>query len=323
MGKKIWLGFDLGGTKMMATVYDHKFEKVLSVREKIKRSSENFGQENISGFISRLLSEAKLDSSDLAGIGVACAGTIELDKGIILEAPNLGWKNVPLRKHLSGIFKCPVTLANDVDAGTYGEYRMGAGKDSRCVLGVFPGTGIGGACVYNGKLMRGKTGSCLEVGHVQVSPDGPICGCGRIGCIEAIASRLAISAQVAMAAFRGQAPYIMEKAGTDLGKIRSKVLAKAIENGDNQVEKILRHSARLLGKAIASMVNVLAPDSVVLGGGLVEALPDLFQKEVSETVSVEAMDAFSGKTEITIAKLGDDATALGAALLIEDQVSNG
>ena len=128
---------------------------------------------------------------------------------------------------------CPVVLLNDVDAGVYAEYCRGSARSSRCTLGVFPGTGIGGGCVYEGQILRGAVSSCMEIGHVQMLPDGPLCGCGQNGCLEALASRLAISAAAAQAAYRGQAPNLRRLAGTKLSNIRSGVLAKAIRAGDS------------------------------------------------------------------------------------------
>ena len=168
----------------------------------------------------------------LAGIGVGCPGNIDLEKGVVIDAANLSWKNFQIREALEEEFKCPAVVLNDVDAGVYGEYRFGAGKAARCLVGVFPGTGIGGGCVYEGKVLRGKNISCFEIGHMQINPNGLPCGCGRIGCLETEASRLAISAAAAAAAFRGEAPHLLAAAGTDLANIRSGVLAEAIQAGD-------------------------------------------------------------------------------------------
>ncbi|MBF0500955.1 MAG: ROK family protein [Candidatus Riflebacteria bacterium] len=302
---------------MMVALFDADFKILASHREKLKsRSGPKTGIEQLTEAISQTLADAAVKPEQLAGIGLGCPGQVDLDKGVIIEAPNLGWRDVPLKQLLEKIFNCPVVITNDVDAGTYGEYIFGAGKGGRCVLGVFPGTGIGGACVYDGHLIRGKSGSCLEIGHIQVQSDGPLCGCGRRGCIEAIASRLAISAQIAMAAFRGSAPHLLEEAGLDLREIRSKTIVRSIEAGDAVVEKIVRDAARKLGNAIASVVNLLAPDIVVLGGGLVEALPKLYQKEVGDAIKSEAMKAFTAELRIEVAKLGDNAGVLGAAALI-------
>ena len=317
MGKSdspCWLGFDLGGTKMMAAVLDKDFRIVGSHRVKTKGlegAKEVLGR--IVETIEEALREAKVQAEELGGIGVGCPGPLDLDQGIILHAPNLGWHNVALKETLEKKFKCPAVIANDVDTGTYGEYRFGAARKARCAVGVFPGTGIGGACIYKGRIFRGKTSSCMEIGHIKVEREGRLCGCGQRGCLETVASRLAISAEAAMAVYRGEAPHLHDIAGTDISDIKSGALAKAIKAGDAVIERIVRRAARHLGTAIASVVNLLAPDVVVLGGGLVEAMPDLFLKEIEKAVEDEAMKSFTRSLKIVAAELGDNAAVMGAA----------
>ena len=314
--KRYWLGFDLGGTKMYGVLFDHKFNVVASDRKKTRGEQGAGGSiDRMIEIINKVLEEARIDRSRLGGIGMGTPGPLDLNKGVVLEAPNLGWRNVELKEIFEKKFKCPVAVANDVDAGTYGEYRFGAGQKARCVVGVFPGTGIGGGCVYEGKVLRGKTGSCMEIGHLLVQPNGRLCGCGRRGCLETVASRLAISAECATAAFRGEAPVLLKLAGTDLANIRSGTLAEAIQKGDKVVEKIVRNAAKQIGVAIGSVVNLLAPDVVVLGGGLVEAMKGLFLEEARAAFAKRAMNSFLKSTEIVAAKLDDNATALGAAAL--------
>ncbi len=314
--KTHWLGFDLGGTKMMAAVFDRDFRLVASSRAKTKGAEgSDEVMERVRNTICEALKEAGLEPQNLAAIGVGFPGPLDLDNGVILHAPNLSWHDVPLKQILERKFKCPAVIANDVDAGTYGEYRFGAARGARCVLGVFPGTGIGGACVYEGKIIRGRTGSCMEIGHFRVQPEGRLCGCGQRGCLETVASRLAISTEAAGAAYRGEAPALLGLAGTDVSQIKSGTLAKAIKAGDLAVETIVRNAARLLGSAVANVVNLLAPDLVVMGGGLVEALPDIFLGEVRKVVCGQAMEAFTRDLTIAAAELGDNATVFGAAAL--------
>ena len=320
---RMWIGFDLGGTKMNAMLFDGAFE-VRGRRRKKSRGSEGVdsGVERIIAGITKLLEESQSTKEQLGGIGIGCPGPLDLEEGIILEAPNLGWKNVPLKKSLEKEFGCPVFVCNDVDAGVYGEYRFGAAEGARTALGVFPGTGIGGAMIYEGQIFRGKKGSCLEIGHVPVMPDGPFCGCGRRGCLETIASRLAMSAEIAKAAYRGQAPYILRVAGTDLANIRSGTIKEAIEAGDKIVEEIIRDGARQLGIVLAGTVNLLAPDVIVLGGGLVEALPRLFLEEVGKAVADRVMPSYLRTYELKVAKLGDDAGAMGAAAWAKHRIDD-
>jgi glucokinase len=316
-----WVGFDLGGTKMMAVVFDQQFRSLGRKRRRTKGfEGSKVGLERMLQTIHQALEEAKLTPDQISGVGVGCPGTVDLDDGVILEAANLGWKNVKLKEYLEKELGCPAVIANDVDAGVYGEYRFGAAKSARCVIGVFPGTGIGGGCVYEGRILRGKKHSCMEIGHIEVVPNGALCGCGRRGCLETEASRLAISAEIAKAAYRGESPHILDKVGTDIAEIRSSTLAEAIKSGDAIVEKIIRRACGHLGVAVANLVTLLAPDTVVLGGGLVEAMPDLFVDAVSSAARERVMPSMVKSFKVVAAKLGDDAGAMGAAAWVERHV---
>ena len=312
--KKYTVGFDLGGTKMLAKVFDENFQPIAQGRKKTKgHAGAERGMERVVELIETVLSEARISTGDLAAIGVGCPGPLDLDRGLVLEMPNLGWKHTPVKQMLEEAFHCPAVIVNDVDGGVYGEYRFGAAQAARCVVGCFPGTGIGGGCVYEGHILRGRTGSCLEIGHIPVVSGGPLCGCGNRGCLEAVASRLALSAAAATAAYRGQAPQLMAATGTDLTKIRSSALATAVSAGDTAVEQIIRDAVRHIGRALAGVVNLLAPDVIVLGGGLVEAMPKLFCTEMGDAIREHVMPSFRPSLEVVAAKLGDDATATGAA----------
>ncbi|MBD3343676.1 MAG: ROK family protein [Chitinivibrionales bacterium] len=309
-----WVGFDLGATKMLATLYNSDLTLLGRARKKTKaHEGPKSGLNRITSLISSLLDDAKVKAKDLSGIGIGIPGLLELDKGIVNSAPNLGWNKVRIREALEDAFGCPVVVINDVDAGIYGEFSMGAGKKARCVIGVFPGTGIGGGCIYEGKIIRGKKNSCLEIGHLQVMSQGPLCGCGQRGCLEAVASRLTISAEAAKAAYRGEAPHLMEIAGTDLSNIRSGALAASINGGDQSIERIVREAASWIGIGVANVVNLLAPDIIVLGGGLVEAMPDIFQEAVEETARERVMASFKNTFKVVVSQLGDYATVAGAA----------
>jgi glucokinase len=188
------------------------------------------------------------------------------------------------------------------------------------VLGVFPGTGVGGGCVYDGQIIHGKNSSCLEIGHFQVTSNGRLCGCGRRGCLETETSRLAIASEAAVAAYRGEAPYLHSVAGSDLSLIRSSVLADAIKNGDEAIRKIVIHAAERLGVAIGATVHLVAPDIVVLGGGLVEAMPELFVKHVRSSANAAVMPSFVDSFRVEVAQLGDDATVLGSAAWVSHRI---
>lgn len=318
---KIWIGFDLGGTKMLAAAFTNDFK---CLAQELVKTHANEGAEaglnRIVRLIQTVIKKAGLAPTDVSGIGVGSPGPMDLNKGIILDSPNLGWKNFPLKSHLEQTFGRPVVVLNDVDAGVYGEYRFGAGKNARCVLGVFPGTGVGGGCVYEGEIIRGKMHSCIEIGHWKVLPNGPRCGCGGQGCLEILASRLAVSAACAAAAHRGQAPHLLKLAGMDLSNIRGTTLAESIRAGDKAVEQIVKDAARWIGVAVANAVNLLAPDVVILGGGLVEAMPTLYVREVKAAANAHTMPSFANSFKVVTAKLGDNAGITGAAAWAQKKI---
>ena len=317
-----WIGFDLGGTKMLAEVYDANLKALGSDRKKTKgREGMSTGLKRIVATIETALEEAKVSADQIAGIGIGCPGPLDLKQGVVLEAPNLGWKNVPIKKTLESHFECPAIVANDVDAGTYGEYEMGAGRKARCVVGIFPGTGIGGGCVYEGKLLQGGNCSCMEIGHIPIVADGPLDGAGNRGSLESLASRLAISGAAAQAAFRGQAAWLLENCGTSVGEIRSGSLANAIKNGDRVVAEIVEQAAEHLALGVVTVVHLLAPDVIVLGGGLVEAMPDLYLGTVRKVFRRRVLPAYRDLVQIVPAQLGDKATAKGAAAWARNRIT--
>ncbi len=314
VGQDVWVGFDLGGTKMLAQAYNAGFQVIGKDRRKTKAADKaESGLDRVITTIRACLENGNVDVSRLAGIGIGCPGPVDMDRGIVLNPPNLGWDDVNVRKRLVAEFHCPVAVINDVDAGVYGEYRFGAAQGARCVVGVFPGTGIGGGCIYNGEILRGRGSSCLEIGHIPILPNGPLCGCGQRGCLEAVASRTAIAAQAARAVLRGDAPALARKVGADISQIRSGDLAESIREGDHAVEEIAYDAARAIGTGIAAIVNLLCPDIVVMGGGLVEAMPDIFVDYSMKVARKSVMPAYRRAFTMVAAKLQDDAGAIGAA----------
>ena len=319
---KHWMGFDLGGTKMLAQVYDDKWNVIAKERKRTKPgTSERAGVDRILETIQEALKKAELTPERLKGIGIGCPGPIDMDNGILLDLPNLGWEAVPLREQISKALGIPVAVLNDVDAGTYAEYRMGAAQGVRSAIGIFAGTGIGGGCIYQGEILRGTKVSAFEIGHIQVMSNGPRCGCGQRGCLESVASRLAIAAQAARTAYRGDAPHLLEHSGVDLSKIRSGALSTSIAQGDKAIQDIIVEASRYIGIAVATAVNLMAPECIVLGGGLVEAMPDLFVPNVLRSANKRVMPAYRDSFQVVQAALEDDAGVLGAALWAEHRLA--
>lgn len=319
--EKYWMGFDLGGTKMLAQIYDEQWSTIAREKKRTKPgTTERQGVDRIIETIQVALKKAELTPDQLHGVGIGCPGPIDMDNGVLMDLPNLGWEAVPLRDRVSKALGCPVEILNDVDAGTYAEFRVGAAQGTRSAIGVFAGTGIGGGCIYQGEILRGAKISAFEIGHIQVMSNGPKCGCGQRGCLESVASRLAIAAQAARTAYRGDAPHLLETAGVDLSKIRSGALSSSIAAGDEAIREIIVEAARYIGIAIATAVNLIGPEIVVLGGGLVEAMPELFVDNVFRSANKRVMPAYRDTFKVLPAALEDDAGVLGAALWAEHQI---
>jgi glucokinase len=311
---KYWVGFDLGGTKMHCALFDEKLQKVGHRKRRTRQDlGVEGGLERIAETILRLTDELGIQPSQIAGIGIGCPGPVEWDKGLVRVAVNLGWENVKVGSFMEKRFNCPVAVLNDVDAGVYGEHIAGAGKGSRSTVGIFPGTGIGGGCVYDGQILRGKKLSCMEIGHIKISGSGRTGGSCMPGTLEAEASRLAIAAEVAKLAYRGEAPNLYAAVGCDLGSIRSKVIFEAIAAGDVEVEKVFLAACETIGQAIANIVLLICPDCVVLGGGLVDAMPDRYLKYITAVAQESVFECYRDQFDVRVAKLGDDAGAVGCA----------
>ncbi len=317
--KKFWIGFDLGGTKMLACVLNEKF-KIVATAKKSTNGTDGAvkGLKRVIGAIKEAIESAGYDKRGLQGIGIGCPGLVNPAKGVLLDAPNLGWRHVNLRRALHDAFGCPVAVLNDVDAGTYGEFVLGAGRGARSLLGVFPGTGLGSGFVYNGQLVRGKSISCMELGNIYLP--GTSVGSSLFGAVtlEDLTSRLALAAAGSVACFRGQAPDLAQQTAGNLREMRSKVLASSYRAGDEATIIALRNSIRFLGMGVAIVVNLLAPDHIVLGGGLTEELRSLYLNLLQEEVERYTMPDLVHGLKFTFAKLGSNAVATGAAAYLRD-----
>lgn len=319
--RDIWIGFDLGGTKMLTVAYGPDWKVIGRKRRKTRGGEKgDSGIDRVGATIDRLLEECELSKDRIAGIGIGCPGPIDLKKGKVTLAPNLGWDDVDVGDYLKKRFGCPAVVINDVDAGVFGEYSFGAAKGARCAVGIFPGTGVGGGCVYEGRIFVGGGISCMEIGHTRISSGTRVTGHKLTGTVEAEASRLAIAAEASKAAYRGDAPNLFKKAGTNIAEIRSGALAESIEKGDKAIEDLVVSAAESIGIAVVNIVHLLAPDKIVLGGGMVEAMEDLFVGTVTKTARKYVFDAYKERFEVVAAKLGDDAGVLGAAAWAKQEI---
>lgn len=317
MGKKspsYTLGIDVGGTKILGVLLDERFRVETSVKLKTKpEKGETHFMDSLDECVERLLSESDTARNEVMGLGIGCPGFINPDKGVVVASANIPFlKNYPLAAAVQRRVKLRAVVGNDVQTGLFGEHQLGAARGLQHVIGIFLGTGIGGSIIINGQTYTGASGAAGEVGHVLFDEHGPLCGCGKNGCVEAFAGRLAIAAEAAVAATRNRAPYLASLNGTDVKLLKSGFLAKAAAR-DRVIADIIRRKARVVGTLMANLVNILNPEMIILGGGLVEAMPRLIVPEAERTMRQLAIVASARHVRVTAAKLGDYAVAMGAA----------
>ncbi len=315
------LGIDLGGTKTLAAVIDITTGEVVASARKRTRAER--GQDFVSQRTIELATAAITDAhlpegTEILAIGVGAAGQIDRKNGVVVDAPNLGVHDMQLGTILGNQFGKPVYVGNDVEVAAQGEYLFGAGKGYNNFVCMFVGTGIGSGIVQNGKMYNGLSGTAGEVGHMTLVADGRICGCGSRGCLEAYASRTAITKSIMAEIHHGRASMLSDDALKQLKEgdtiIRSGILANAIQQKDELVIEMVTEAANYLGYGIASVLNFYNPDAVILGGGVIEAI-DLLYETAVHRARTTALTAPAKKTPILRVKLGDFSGVVGAACL--------
>jgi glucokinase len=324
-GDKPVVGTDLGGTKILAGVVDQN-GKILGMAKRPTKADE--GVEEVVSRISKTIldavSDAKLDKSDIAAVCVVAPGPCNPEQGIVWSAPNLpGWEEVHLPELIKARLDLPVFLENDVNLGTFGEFVLGAGKGYQDLVGIFVGTGIGGGLVLDGKLRQGFRCSAAEIGHMVILADGPVCGCGKRGCAEALASRTAIERDIWAGIKAGRESLIPEIMKRERRvQIPSGALAEAYRAGDPLVTEVLSKAQFYLGILVATCVNLIDPEAVILGGGVVEALGGEFLEPIRRVAYQYFMNQRDARrVNILQAKLGDNAALLGAAMFARQKVA--
>ncbi len=315
------LGIDLGGTKTLAAVIDITSGEVIASARKRTRAErgQDFVEQRTTELATAALDGAKLtDNGSLVAIGVGAAGQIDRKNGIVVDAPNLGVQNMRLGDVLGKKFGIPVGVGNDVEVAALGEYLYGAGQSFDNFICVFVGTGIGSGIVQNGHVYTGLSGTAGEIGHMTIDAGGRICGCGSRGCLEAYASRTAITKAIMAEIHHGRSSVLSEDATLQLKEgetiIRSGLLARAIAEKDALTIEIVTEAADYLGYGLASVMNFYNPQAIILGGGVIEAIDLLFDRAV-ERARNTALAAPAQKTKILRSKLGDFSGVVGAACL--------
>jgi glucokinase len=315
-------GIDLGGTKIQTVVVDAGNNVLGQSR---RPTPTEGGPEDVANEMVAALEEAVdgagIKVGDLGGVGLGSPGDADEKTGVVSDARNLpGWRGpFPLGEHLSAQFGVPVKVGNDVQVAVQGEFELGAAREFDTILGVWWGTGVGGGLILDGKPWLGR-GAAAEIGHVVVKMGGARCTCGRKGCMEAYAGRMAMEIKARKEVERGAKTdlfKLMEEHGRD--RLTSGIWERALQHGDDLATKLMDRAVKALGAGVASCVNVIDPEAVIIGGGLGSRMGERYVRRIAARMHPHLFTD-DRPPEIRLAGLGDLGGAIGAALLVSTPV---
>ena len=311
------VGIDIGGTKLATVVADVSGKIISKVREPTRADKgPEYALQLLIDMVYRTIVQAQLEMKDISAIGVSCGGPLDTKTGIVYSPPNLpGWEAFPLKDRLENEFSKLVTVENDANACALAEYRFGGGNGYESVLYMTMSTGIGGGIVINGQIYHGVNDSAGEVGHQILLPDGPLCGCGKRGCLESLCSGPAIARRAKDAIQTASRSVILRLADGDIDAVKSEHVLDAARKGDTLALKLIDETAYYMGWGIANLVNILNPDIVLLGT-IAIAAGDLLLEPIRKTVSSLAMTRPAEAVTIMPAQLGDSLGDLAAVSLV-------
>lgn len=314
---KYYIGCDLGGTNLRAAIVDVDSGKVLNQLSIATLAREGHGavMARMAGLFLQVIQETGLQKESIGGIGIGVPGMLDLKKGETLFLPNLSgtWPHVPLVATISNLMGLPTAILNDARSITLGEWRFGAGKGLDTLAVFTLGTGIGGGLVVDGRLHQGSGGTAGELGHMTIDHNGPRCGCGNYGCLEVFASGPAIRVMGIKAVAQGLTTQIAELCENDLNQITPRMIAKAAEAGDQIALGIYNQAGFYLGVAASSICAAIAPQRIILSGGVSRAgrlLLDPITRTMRERTHIMDVD----QVEVVQGELGDNAGVIGASV---------
>ncbi|MCR5618400.1 MAG: ROK family protein [Clostridiales bacterium] len=316
--EKYSICLDIGGTKILGAIFDSKKEIVFRLKKKTKSggdSSKNI-EEVIISVVDELITKSKIDFKDVKAIAAGAPGVIDQQNGIVLFSPNLPWRDYDIRTPLEDRFGVPFFIGNDVNVGVLGEHRYGVAQGLDHVVGLFVGTGMGGGLILDGKLYTGHLFKGAEFGHMILNDEGPRCNCGQRGCLEAFSSKQGMSDYIRQQVMRGRTTS-MEQAVKD-GVFKSKILKNSLAEGDAVAIEAVDRACHYLAVASGNLVNTFSPQMVVYGGGVIEAVGDLFLEKILKEVDHYCMPSIRSTVEFRKAALGDYSILYGALAMIED-----
>jgi glucokinase len=310
------LGVDIGGTNLVVAAVPFGGGPPRGLRRSPTNRSPDAAVDEVTRLAAEVVREAierhGCSVDQLLGVGIGCPGPLDVDLGLVIATPNLGWRDYPIRDRIAERLALPATLDNDANCATYGEYWQGAGRGARSLVGVTLGTGIGGGIILDGAIVRGASNVAGELGHTTIDFMGRRCACGNYGCLEAYASGPNIAARAREGLEAGYESSLAELVGGDLSKITAATVYDALVAGDEYATEVMGETAKILGAGIANVVNLLNPDRIVVVGGVTRAGDHLFNPLRAE-VRRRAFDAAVSACRILPGELPETAGVIGAA----------
>ncbi|MGG0176225.1 ROK family glucokinase [Gottfriedia acidiceleris] len=322
MMAKMIVGVDLGGTSIKLALLTNNGEFIDKWEVPTDKSdSGKHIPKTITIAIEEKLKQMDKTKEDIAGIGIGAPGSVRLEDGLIFAAVNLGWVNFPLKEILENESGIPVIVDNDANIAAVGEMWKGAGNGAKDVVMVTLGTGVGGGVIVNGDVAHGISGSAGEIGHITVQlENGVLCNCGKTGCLETISSATGI-ARIANEKLQNTTKETILKEMSNDSPITAKDVFEAYSNGDEVAEEIVNHVMRYLALVLAGVGNTLNPENIIIGGGVSNA-GEMLLKPLKKYFDEFAFTTVRESTKLSIAKLGNDAGAIGAAYLVKKFITN-
>ena len=308
---------DIGGTKVLGAIFDSKNKITYRLKKKTKADgddSQNIEKVIIS-VVEEMINESGLKREQIHAISAGAPGVVNSETGIVLFSPNLPWRNYDIRTPIEKKFGVPFYIGNDVNVGVLGEYKYGAGRGYKNIVGLFVGTGMGGGLILNGKLFTGNQFKAAEYGHMILDPEGPLCGCGQRGCLEAFSSKKGMTAYIRQQVGRGRKSMMEDQLVNEVFK--SKSLKKALEAEDAVAMEAVDRACHYLAVGTGNLINTISPDLVVYGGGVIEAVGQIFLDKILAEVDRYCMPSIRSTVDLKIAELGDDSNLYGALAMIE------
>ena len=308
---------DIGGTKILGAIFDEKDEIIYRVKKKTDQGGDDSanGEKVIVSVVEEMIEAAGIDKKKINAIAAGAPGVINQDTGVVLFSPNLPWRNYNIKKSIEEKTGIKFFIGNDVNVGVLGEYYYGAARGYKNVVGFFVGTGMGGGLILDGRLFTGNQFKGAEYGHMILDPEGPLCNCGQRGCLEAFSSKKGMSAYIVQQVTRGRSSMLGDK--IENGVFKSKMLKKSLAAEDAVAVEAVDRACHYLAVATGNMINTISPDIVVYGGGVIEAVGDIFLEKILKEVDRYCMPSIRNTVELKVAALGDDSILYGALSMIK------